>query len=143
MISIGVDIGATSIKIGVVNERGQVTSKTQEMLGDNRSSAAVIELIRNSIAHLVVREKFYSPLAICITIVIIVQPNASSIDHIGIGCPGEIQNGVVVRAANFPSWRDVPLEMGVQNATKARVSFSDSTGGFKCLSSYGQHDCRK
>ncbi|RHZ00660.1 hypothetical protein DYB37_003912 [Aphanomyces astaci] len=91
---IGVDIGGTSVKCGVVSSEGVLLSRNQRKIEDDRSSDVVVGL--------------------CIAIVKeCVEEAGISWSHIaglGVGCPGQASNGVLVAAANFETWKDVALE---------------------------------
>ena len=89
MIVLGVDIGATKIAAGRVNERAEVvesrTTLTRAAEGFDISLAQVWRAIEESITP--------------------------EVEAIGICAPGPLnpKTGVVVNPPNLPGWRDVPL----------------------------------
>jgi glucokinase len=89
MTVLGVDIGATKIATGRVNERAQITeprtTPTRAAEGVDVSLAQVWRAIEGSLT--------------------------SEVEAIGICAPGPLnpKTGVVVNPPNLPGWRDVPL----------------------------------
>ncbi|KAF0696525.1 Aste57867_12718 [Aphanomyces stellatus] len=91
---IGVDIGGTSVKCGVVSGEGVLLSRSQQKLGDDRSADVVVQLCVNLVRACVEDSGVEWPL----------------IAGLGVGCPGQMTDGILHAAANFESWKDVPLE---------------------------------
>lgn len=90
--ALGVDIGGTNIKIGIVSDRGKLIKsysvKTQPENGPKK-------VISN----------------ICKGIDDILEKNKLKIQGIGVGCPGvvQIKKGIVENAPNLPGWKNVKL----------------------------------
>ena len=94
---IGIDVGGTNIKLGVVNKRGQVIARSSLITGSfvhnrNKLINALVEAITGLMAQTRLKK--------------------SQISGIGIGLPGLIDpvNGVVKFLPNIPHWREVPLK---------------------------------
>ncbi|HQF42939.1 MAG TPA: ROK family protein [Ignavibacteriaceae bacterium] len=90
--ALGVDIGGTNIKIGIVSDSGKLIKslsvKTQAEGGPKK-------VISN----------------ICKGIDEILEKNKLKIQGIGVGCPGvvQIKKGIVENAPNLPGWKNVKL----------------------------------
>lgn len=86
MYRIGVDIGGTSIKAGVVVDGGQILYKTAKATAKNDEHAfleGILEIITDVLEH--------------------TQLTYQSIEFIGIGCPGIIdsKNGIIINSGNL------------------------------------------
>lgn len=90
--AVGVDLGGTNIKIGVVSDSGKLIRtnylKTEAELGPKK-------VIKN----------------ICSGLEKILSENQLSIKGIGVGCPGviNIKTGIVEVAPNLPGWKNIKL----------------------------------
>lgn len=90
--AIGVDLGGTNIKIGIVSAKGRliksISIKTEADCGPKK----VITNIIKGIEMVLVKNKL-------------------KIQGIGIGCPGvvSIKRGIVENAPNLPGWKNVKL----------------------------------
>jgi len=90
--AVGVDLGGTNIKIGIVSEKGRlvksISIKTEADCGPKK----VITNIIKGIEMVLVKNKL-------------------KIQGIGIGCPGvvSIKRGIVENAPNLPGWKNVKL----------------------------------
>jgi glucokinase len=95
MFSIGVDLGATSIRIGVITDQGEVISKTRRWTESRRGVQSVIDTILDGIKA--VTDKISYPISEAI--------------GIGIGAAGQIHptTGEVIFAPNL-GWDHVPLK---------------------------------
>ncbi len=92
-LAIGVDLGATTVKAGVVNKKGKVLANYSiETLAD-KGPAAVIRQISFTIRQLLDQSK------------------GTQIDGIGIGAPGVValDGGVVQYPPNFSAWTEVSV----------------------------------
>ena len=93
MYAIGIDLGGTTIKAGVVNESGEILVKGSRPTGVERGHEATIR----DMAELSLELVGQCGLAL------------SDIDSIGIGIPGVINNDGVVPFLTNLFWHDVPL----------------------------------
>lgn len=96
MTRLGIDIGGTTVKFGIVDDTFRILEETAIPTGAERPTEAVVEDIIEAARPLI--EK-YSPVTV------------------GIGSPGSIDSaaGVVLRAGNLP-FRNVPLASLLQEA---------------------------
>lgn len=90
--AIGIDVGGTNVRCGLVDERGAVLARRSAPVGDDRTHRAVIDLTAQLVAQLVAEAKE--------------QPTA-----LGCGVPGIVDSdrGVVIRSPNFPDWEEVAI----------------------------------
>jgi glucokinase len=89
---IGVDLGATTIKSGVVDETGKIILQQKSPTEAHRGAQIVIANIQTSIQSL------------------LKQSDSTSVFGIGIGAPGIVtDDGVVKAPPNINDWHDVPL----------------------------------
>ncbi len=90
--AIGVDLGGTNIKIGIVSDKGKlvksISIKTEADCGPKNVIANIIKGIET-----------------------ILVKNKLKIQGIGIGCPGVVstKKGIVENAPNLPGWKNVKL----------------------------------
>ena len=91
-IAIGIDLGGTSLKIGIVNSEGKILKKNSIESNAVKGPEAVIRQIKNG-THQIIE---HTNLKNC---------------GIGIGAPGTVslKNGTVENPPNFPGWHKVPL----------------------------------
>lgn len=103
MYYVGIDIGGTSIKIGLVDDKGSIVKKS----GIETKATRAYEHILKELADFIIdftKEYDY--------------------DGIGIGCPGAINSKGVVEYANNLYWKNVPLAEYITSRTgkKCKVS---------------------
>jgi len=102
--AIGVDLGGTNIKLGIVSEKGKIVKKISVDTKADLGPESVISQIKKGI-H------------------ILLNDNAYKIDGIGIGAPGivALKKGTVENPPNFPGWIKVNLGRIIQKEFKADV----------------------
>jgi sugar (pentulose or hexulose) kinase len=90
---VGIDLGATNAKAGVVNEDGLLLGSHQVPLSSGSSSSTeshqvdhVVKLLVECV-HLAVKSA---------------QADWETVIAVGVGSPGHVYNGVVKAASNFP-----------------------------------------
>ena len=92
---IGIDLGGTNVKAGVVTPEGDVIARaenpTEVNMGQDHSVNRIVETAREAVAK--------------------AQIASSDVKGVGIGSPGplDIYGGMVVAPVNFPTWKNVPL----------------------------------
>ncbi len=99
--SIGIDIGGTDIKAGLVAEDGTLSCRTVISTRVNEGAKAIAKRIAGTIQQIIsVAEESYQPF-VC----------SKQIIGIGFGAPGLIiaESGMVHFSPNFPGWCDIPL----------------------------------
>ncbi len=88
MYYVGVDIGGTAIKAGLVNENGKIVKKSSI---ETKATRKYEEVLNDIIAQVKELTKGYE------------------VAGVGIGCPGTINSSGVVEYANNLYWKNVPL----------------------------------
>ena len=90
--AIGVDIGGTNIKIGVVSDSGKLVRSVSMKTEAEKGPKKVISNIANGISELL-------------------STNKLKIVGIGIGCPGIVcvEKGIVENAPNLKNWNNIKL----------------------------------
>ncbi|MCM8818172.1 MAG: ROK family protein [Candidatus Omnitrophica bacterium] len=99
--AIGIDIGGTYIKSGLVDENGKIINKQQlPTLAEKNDKEIVLAQIEKSIEFAF----------------------ESDIEGIGIGTPGIVDNeGVVYEAPNLPGWHNLNLKKLIEDKFKKKV----------------------
>jgi glucokinase len=95
-LALGIDLGGTAIKVGVVTHTGQIIGRGEVLTEAALGVAGVVANMARA-AHMALADAGVS---------------ASALDGAGIGAPGICNGaaGVVVEAVNL-GWRDVPVTM--------------------------------
>lgn len=90
--AIGVDLGGTTVKFGLVNQKGKIVKKTILDTFADEGPETVVNQIKRGIYELLVGTKY-------------------RIKGIGIGAPGVVQlkDGIVEHPPNFPGWGKVKV----------------------------------
>ena len=98
--AVGVDLGATNLKIAVVDRLGAVLAATTTPIAAQDGPDAVLAEIVEGV-HAVIKAASLTE---------------SQIVGVGVGTPGplDLKKGVIVRSANLPGWQDVPVRAYVQ-----------------------------
>ena len=106
-MKIGVDIGGMSIKVGLVNDKGEIIQKNVLKTADTFDG--VMDNLVGQINSVLVQEKI----------------DLSQIEGIGIGCPGLVasKEGVIKSSSNL-NWDNAPIVERLKSSfnTKIRVS---------------------
>lgn len=102
---IGIDIGGTSIKFGIINDEGKIIDKWSIATVIENNGEKIPEYILESIQHGVKNNNL----------------ELNSIKGIGIGVPGPVKNGVVLRAVNL-GWKQLPLKSLIENKLNIPVA---------------------
>ncbi|MGE0480682.1 MAG: ROK family protein [Phycisphaerae bacterium] len=110
-LNIGVDVGGTNLKAGLVNERGGVVARLSTPTEADRGFEHVLARIVNLIDELLAAA----------------GRSKREIGAIGIGAPGPMSHarGVVFNAPNLPGWANVPLRDRLADATGLPVSLEN------------------
>lgn len=102
--AIGVDLGGTNIKIGIVTDKGKIIKKTSIKTEAEGGPKIVISNIQNGIEEILMKNKY-------------------KIQGIGIGCPGtvSIKKGIVEDPPNLPGWKKVKLGPIMKNKFNYKI----------------------
>lgn len=87
--AIGIDVGATNFRLGVVSDGGIIEDRHMSEVGRARSPHHIVDLLAKCIEAM--------------------RKNAPDIAGVGVGLPGIVdgQSGVVYASPHYPDWRDV------------------------------------
>ena len=104
---IGIDVGGTSVKAGLVAGDDQVRDRQSRPVGDRRSPDDILRLLREIVSDL--------------------SASCSDIQGVGLAAPGVIDkaSGVIRQSPNFPDWRDVALGAALARETGLQVSLEN------------------
>lgn len=100
-LAVGVDLGGTNIKAGLVTAAGEVIQRHRVQTQADRGGA---QAVAGRICEAARR---------CIELG---GAKAASVRGLGVGSPGtlDLQNGVVLFSPNLPGWRDIPLRRMIE-----------------------------
>lgn len=106
MIAIGVDIGGTSIKGALVNEKGQIIDRFSMKVSKSNSALEEINKLCDIINDTIKRNKLDEP-----------------ISGIGIGIPGilDMDQGIVILSPNLPTWSNFNIKEAIEKRTGIEV----------------------
>ena len=104
--AIGVDLGGSNLRVGIVDERGRLLEKLNTPVTELRSSERVIDRMCEHIQQLTSRYKSTGPL-----------------HGIGISIPGiiDLDTGILRESPNLPGWYDYPVRDEVERRLGTRV----------------------
>ncbi len=117
---LGVDVGGTNIKIGLVDDAGHTLGyeqiETLEPAGPDQAVARTVEALQR----------------ICNSC----GASASDVARVGLGVPGtmDLPRGMFLQPMNLPSWWEYPVRDRLQAAIKLPVSFVNDANA----ASYGE-----
>jgi len=93
--ALGVDVGATIVKIGLVNSKGKIVYKTSLFTSSLKTKAIFIERVIKQIRQIVKEKELLK----------------KNLAGIGIGLPGSVDyaKGIVHNLTNIKNWKGIPL----------------------------------
>jgi len=111
---IGVDLGATNIHAGLVDEEGRISEEVIRGY-DCTSKHDVIEVLLDVLSSL--KDKARSV--------------KKSVKKIGLVCPGpvDIDSGLLINVTNLPEWGEVPIRDMISDATGMDVHLDNDAVG--------------
>ena len=106
-VAIGVDIGGTNIKLGLVDTRGRVLARDTFLTGSAPGRPA---LMRRLVAHMEILRQT-------------ARQNQWKLTGVGIGAPGpiDVERGRIYFFPNIPGWKDTPLKALLEKRLKLPV----------------------
>lgn len=112
ILNVGVDLGGTNTKIGLVDDRGKIIGQKKIPTNPQQGPEALICNISDAMASLLAEK----------------QIGLGGVRSIGIGVPGtaEVATGTVIYAPNI-FWRNVPIGPALQSAFKVPVYVTQDT----------------
>jgi glucokinase len=95
--AIGIDIGGTNVRAGIVARDGRIISKAMMRVGKVATAGEMVALMGDLVANLQ-------------------QPKQGDIVGIGCGMPGIMDSGhgVIGHSPNFPEWKEVPFKSMIE-----------------------------
>ncbi len=95
---LGLDLGGTNVKAGIVNAEGKLIAKVSTPTGGNSSDLAALKVVETMI------KAGHEAIAAA-------GVKKDDIAAVGVLSPGQasLKEGIVYRSANFPKWRNVKL----------------------------------
>lgn len=109
----GVDIGGTNIRLGIVDDKGKILYRKRFPTLKEQGKDEVITRLLKAIADVKKNSKY-------------------PIRRIGIGCPGPLDSrkGIVLSPPNLPGWNKVPLKNIVQKRFNLPVVLENDANCF-------------
>ncbi len=110
----GVDVGGTNIKIGIVDDRGQIVADNKFPTQPAASPDIAIEQSRQELDSLLEESGFAW----------------DDVDAIGVGTPGpmDIKHGTILTPTNLPGWHHYPIREKLAVAVDKPVTFANDAG---------------
>ena len=102
---LGIDIGGTNIRLGVVDSRGRVITRCRMPTLKREGREKVISRLLEAIAVIIARPEY-------------------KVEAIGVGCPGPLDSkkGIVLSPPNLPDWRGVRLKKIIETEFRIPVA---------------------
>ena len=115
-VSIGIDIGGTNIRFGIVDRAGNITARKRIKTEAGEGFSRILGRLKKGISSL--EEK--------------VSEGGYTLKGIGIGVPGIIssEEGIVRFSPNLPGWVDVPLRDAVAAFSKVSVHVENDANAY-------------
>jgi len=115
-MKIGIDLGGTNIRCGLV-DNGNVVTKLSEPCLSDRPENEVLEQLEGLISRIIIPE----------------------VESIGIGVPSvvDMQKGIVYNVVNIPSWKEVHLKDILETRFNLPVAVNNDSNCF----ALGEHSC--
>lgn len=116
--AIGIDVGGTNIKAGLVTDAGKVLARDGFETLTEQGPDAIIPQIAELIGKL---------------------KQGKAVAAVGVGMPGtlDVKNGIVHAAPNLPGWKDTPLVRTLSAAVKLPVALENDAN----CAAIGEHAC--
>ena len=110
----GVDIGGTNVKIGLVDDSGQVIADTKFPTQPDKSPEVAISQARTEF------EQLLDPFDL----------EWEDVAAVGLGTPGplDISKGMILTPTNLPGWHDFPVRDRLSTALGKKVTYANDAG---------------
>lgn len=112
-LALGIDIGGTNLKIGLVTEAGRLIDKETTPTPRPRELGAVVATLTDAVR------------ALC-------DKHRAKPEGAGIGAPGVVDETMqtVLWAPNFPDWIGAPIKQAISDALKLPVTMDNDVNNF-------------
>jgi len=101
MKAIGIDIGGTFIKYGLVDDKGKVI-ELDKMKVEKNYPDKTLSILSNNVLKLIKKHK-------------------CKVDGIGVGMPGILENGKILDITNLPKWKYLNISKIIYSKTKIKT----------------------
>ncbi|CAM9565796.1 unnamed protein product, partial [Phaeothamnion confervicola] len=121
---VGIDLGGTNAKAGLCIG-GKLLESAAEALHSHEVCSVVQQLV--DLAAKLLRQH---------------GKGWKDVDGVGVCSPGQVVNGVVVAAACFPGWSNVPLQSWIKKLTSVKVTVvndADAAAAAEAMFGYGHN----
>jgi glucokinase len=107
-LAIGVDVGGTNLRAGIVNGDGRILKRESIAVGDDKSAKAVVDIVCGQIAKLM-------------------SESPGQVKAVGVGVPGivDFEKGIVHRSPNFPAWNDANIRDEISRRVGLPLAFDN------------------
>jgi len=107
----GVDVGGTSIKIGIVDDQGRTLCYTSFPMEDQKGPQYSVDRIRDTINDLLHSSSL----------------SADALVGVGLGTPGsmDVKRGYILEPSNIPGWRHFPIRDALAQAVGKSVVYAN------------------
>ena len=118
---VGVDVGGTNIKIGLVDDAGKIIADTKFPTMPNSSVDVAIEHTHKALNELLESN----------------DVSWGDIATVGLGTPGpmDIKNGVILTPTNLPGWHHAPIQSMLAKALSKTVNYANDA----CAAAFGEY----
>lgn len=118
---VGVDVGGTNIKIGVVDDNGNTLARSSIATDEALGAEAAMQRSRDAMVDMLAT----------------MQLSLENVAAIGLGTPGsmDIPKGLILEPPNMPSWRYFPLRDCLSNLCGKPVGFANDANA----AAYGEY----
>ncbi len=95
LLFVGVDVGGTNVKVGIVDDAGEMVADTAFPTEQEKGPAYAIKKSHTVVSQLLEAGGL----------------DYSQVGSVGLGTPGpmDIPNGLILNPSNLPGWRDFPV----------------------------------
>ena len=110
----GIDVGGTNIKLGLVDDAGQIVAQTKFPTQPDRSPDGAVEEAHRELSDLLAGA----------------GAGWDDVAAAGVGTPGplDIEAGLILTPTNLPGWHQYPIRKRVQDALGKPVAFANDAG---------------
>lgn len=110
----GVDVGGTNVKVGLVDNAGQIVAETKFPTQPNKTPDIAIKQVREALDQLLGNVYF----------------NWDDVAAAGLGTPGpmDVHQGLILTPTNLPGWHEFPIVQRLADALGKRVVYANDAG---------------